>query len=118
MIYYGCPKCGAAMGSPESMAGENETCPACGNVAIVPQKQTLANPPSSQAVELSPQADTRRKVIEVRSFENETQMNDWLLIYASQIRVISTATARKKWSFWTGFMTNEMTYTVTYEVAR
>lgn len=37
MIYYGCPKCQSAMASPESQAGQTETCPECGNVTIVPQ---------------------------------------------------------------------------------
>ena len=37
MIYYGCPKCRAAMGSPNARAGDSETCPQCGNVVLVPQ---------------------------------------------------------------------------------
>jgi len=36
MIYYGCPKCQSPMASPESMAGQAETCPECGNVMTVP----------------------------------------------------------------------------------
>lgn len=36
MIYFGCPKCGAALAAPESQAGQTETCPECGNVAAVP----------------------------------------------------------------------------------
>lgn len=38
MINYGCPKCGAAISTPKSMAGQTETCAQCGNVAIVPSK--------------------------------------------------------------------------------
>lgn len=37
MIYFGCPKCAAAMTSPASQAGQKETCPECGNVSIVPK---------------------------------------------------------------------------------
>jgi len=36
MIYYGCPKCQAAMSSPESLAGQTETCLECGNVTVIP----------------------------------------------------------------------------------
>ena len=45
MIYYGCPKCQAPMASPESQAGQVETCPECGNVAVIPS--------SGQSVTLS-----------------------------------------------------------------
>ena len=37
MIFYGCPKCQPPMASPDSMAGQPETCAYCDNVAIVPQ---------------------------------------------------------------------------------
>jgi len=37
MIYYECPKCGAAMASSEAMAGRAGTCSACGNVTVVPK---------------------------------------------------------------------------------
>lgn len=46
MIYYGCPKCQAPMGSPESMAGTTETCPTCGNVTVVPS--VAAPPPATR----------------------------------------------------------------------
>ena len=36
MIYYGCPACSAAMASPESLAGQFDKCPACGQTAVVP----------------------------------------------------------------------------------
>lgn len=39
MIYYGCPKCQAPMASPDGMAGRSETCPQCGNVAVVPMPE-------------------------------------------------------------------------------
>lgn len=45
MIYYGCPNCQAPMASPEGMAGQNETCPQCGNVARVPAPTPPATPP-------------------------------------------------------------------------
>ena len=54
---------------------------------------------------------------QVKSFDSEGAMNLWLRQQGDRIRVINTATARKKWSIWTGFSTNAMTYTVTYEVA-
>jgi Zn-finger nucleic acid-binding protein len=40
MIYYGCPKCQAPMASPDEMAGQTDTCPECGNVAVVPSADT------------------------------------------------------------------------------
>ena len=36
MITFKCPKCGGSMEVPESVAGQAEACPACGNVATVP----------------------------------------------------------------------------------
>lgn len=51
MIYYGCPACDAPMSSPESLAGQRERCPDCGNVAVVPQNElslptTSSSPPN------------------------------------------------------------------------
>jgi len=37
MIDHTCGKCGAEMSSPDSLAGQAETCPQCGNVTRVPQ---------------------------------------------------------------------------------
>lgn len=37
MIRYRCPKCRAALGSPSSMAGQEDTCPACGTSCTVPK---------------------------------------------------------------------------------
>ena len=37
MIDFTCPKCGAEMSSPDSLVGESETCPSCGNVTLVPE---------------------------------------------------------------------------------
>jgi len=39
MISFACPKCGAEMGSPDSLAGETERCPDCGSVTTVPRPQ-------------------------------------------------------------------------------
>jgi len=36
MLYYGCPKCGSPMASPDSLAGQSDQCPDCGNVTTVP----------------------------------------------------------------------------------
>ena len=46
MIYYGCPKCEAAMSSPDSLAGQKEVCPNCGNVMFVPAAQAKAPAPA------------------------------------------------------------------------
>lgn len=59
MIYFGCPKCGTPLQSPESQAGQTETCPECGNVAIVPAGQqepppTPQTPPQNQPVQTPP----------------------------------------------------------------
>ena len=40
MITFKCHKCKESISSPESMAGQEETCPNCGNVAVVPQTAT------------------------------------------------------------------------------
>ena len=56
MIYYGCPGCQAPMASPDGMAGQNETCPACGNVTLVPRPAaaTVAPTPiASPAVQIA-----------------------------------------------------------------
>jgi rRNA maturation protein Nop10 len=42
MIEFKCPKCKEPLSAPDSLVGENETCPKCGNVTIVP------NPPPEQ----------------------------------------------------------------------
>ena len=49
MIYYGCPNCGAPMQSPDSMAGQKEKCPECGNVTIVPKPQQATPPPAGHS---------------------------------------------------------------------
>lgn len=36
MINVTCPKCGETLEAPEAMASQAETCPACGNMCIVP----------------------------------------------------------------------------------
>lgn len=48
MIYYGCPKCEAPMSSPESLVGEPQTCPQCGNVTMVPGAQNVNQRDSSK----------------------------------------------------------------------
>lgn len=45
MINYRCPKCNDQMSVPSSLAGQTETCPSCGNVAIVPP--LVAEPPAA-----------------------------------------------------------------------
>lgn len=47
MIHYVCRKCGAAMASPESMAGKFEVCPQCGASCVVAAKQSGQPPPTS-----------------------------------------------------------------------
>ncbi len=59
MIYYGCPKCGTAMSSPDSMAGQAEKCPDCGNITVVPTKQPSAPPgPAATHVHIPTQKRT------------------------------------------------------------
>lgn len=41
MIEFQCPKCGEMMSVPDSLVGQAETCPECGNVAIVSAPQTI-----------------------------------------------------------------------------
>ncbi len=64
MIKYDCPKCRAEMSSPDSMAGQQETCPHCGNVAIAPvvdSGQEPATPPPAQT-KINMSANDRRSV--------------------------------------------------------
>ncbi len=42
MIDYKCSKCGEAMSVPSSLIGENEKCPSCGNVSIVPHPADIS----------------------------------------------------------------------------
>lgn len=37
MISYVCPRCGGEMSSPDTLVGQPETCPSCGNVTVVPE---------------------------------------------------------------------------------
>lgn len=60
MIYYGCPACGTAMASPDSMAGQTEACPECGNVATVPAPAAV---PVAQPLPMA----ARPQVVEVRT---------------------------------------------------
>ena len=57
MIDFQCPKCGQRMSAPESRADQAETCPRCGNVAVVPGPQTQHVPPGGDAD--SPAGDER-----------------------------------------------------------
>ena len=45
MIDFKCPKCQEHMSVPDSLAGQTETCPSCGNVTIVPQ--VIGGPPTT-----------------------------------------------------------------------
>ena len=48
VIDFKCPKCGEGLSAPDSLAGQSETCPECGNVATVPAPPTPTAPlPSS-----------------------------------------------------------------------
>ncbi len=46
MIYYGCPNCQTPMASPDSLAGQADKCPACGNMARVPTVAASAPAPA------------------------------------------------------------------------
>jgi membrane protein YdbS with pleckstrin-like domain len=69
MIYYGCPKCQTPMASPDSMAGQAERCPECGNVAVVPATgavvTAVAPPPTPAESGASRSSQTDRELIKV-----------------------------------------------------
>jgi hypothetical protein len=76
MIYFGCPNCGAPMASPESLAGENEKCPECGNVAVVPQNQAA---PSALA-------QSRVTPVEVRPVNDLSHLSASPPIHKAQVQ--------------------------------
>lgn len=45
MINYKCSKCGEFLETPNSLAGQSEACPQCGNVCVVPAPSIPAAPP-------------------------------------------------------------------------
>ena len=45
MISYKCVKCGEPLEAPDSLAGQPETCPKCGNVCVVPAPPMPVSPP-------------------------------------------------------------------------
>ena len=45
MISYTCPKCGSSMSSPDSLAGQHEACPECGNITTIPQSHPVPTSP-------------------------------------------------------------------------
>jgi len=46
MIDYVCSTCGEQMNSPDSLAGQMETCPACGNATTVPSPEVAKDHPA------------------------------------------------------------------------
>ena len=48
-------------------------------------------------------------------FKSQAELDAWLAEKGDSIRVVSVATAAKKWSLMTGFLTNAKTYTLIYE---
>lgn len=67
MIHFRCPKCNDQLSVPDSMAGQSETCPNCGNAAVVPQKiEDVGTRQVSQTIEMprmTPTFFARRKTI-------------------------------------------------------
>ena len=53
MICYHCPKCNESLSYPDSMSGEKETCPACGNVSFIPFKTAESPRPSDMSEQSS-----------------------------------------------------------------
>ena len=41
MMDFKCPKCGEEVSVPDSVCGQTETCPHCGNVTIVPEREPV-----------------------------------------------------------------------------
>ena len=41
MINFRCPKCNDELSVPDSVSGQTETCPSCGNITVVPEKAVL-----------------------------------------------------------------------------
>lgn len=61
MINFRCPKCNDWLNVPESLVGDKETCPNCGNVCIVPTPSgSLAN----QNVPPSIETTAQRRVVQ------------------------------------------------------
>jgi hypothetical protein len=52
------------------------------------------------------------KVIE---FKSKGEYEEWLSKNSEKIKVIDVSTT-KRWSFWTGFLGDKKTYTVTYQI--
>ena len=76
MIYFGCPNCGEPMASPESLAGEKEKCPECGNVAVVPQNQ--AAPSALSQPQVTP--------VEVRPIDDLSHLSTSPSIHKAQVQ--------------------------------
>jgi membrane protein YdbS with pleckstrin-like domain len=72
MIHFRCPNCNDQMSVPESLAGQSQACPGCGNVTFVPTATfvpTIASapapPPASQAGRRKDVAKSVRKKLVV-----------------------------------------------------
>lgn len=77
MIHYTCPKCSAAMASPEEMAGQTQTCSQCGNVTTVPQETT--QPPRQVAAVRAEPRPTYVFKMDVGRFPNSDEGLDALI---------------------------------------
>lgn len=52
MIHFSCPRCSDTLSVPDSVGGQHETCPGCGNVCLVPAQVPPQVPaPASQAAQ-------------------------------------------------------------------
>ena len=56
MIEFRCPCCGEPLQSPDSMVGQKESCPACGQQSVVPAAE------KSKTEQLSPQSPTTKQL--------------------------------------------------------
>ena len=52
----------------------------------------------------------------VVEFKSQAKYNEWLNAYGGQVKIINVSTT-KRWSLWNGFLGDNKTYTVTYEVS-
>ncbi len=50
VIQYKCAKCGATLESPDSMVGQQDNCPMCGQAGVVPSPQAMAVSASAPVV--------------------------------------------------------------------
>ena len=93
MISFKCPKCDYLINSPGSQAGRSESCPKCGNVAIVPVS-TPATARSPQGIpETAPGLSNKQPSRDEVLWTNKPSHWNYLFAYFAAILVILGAGA-------------------------